>query len=64
MKTTIVYDGKNRPIGRLIESSDGNVRAHDSKMVFLGQYNKSQNRTSDAMNRPFGNGNMARALIH
>lgn len=63
MKTTIVYNGKNQPIGRLIESSDGNIRAHDSKMVFLGQYNKKLNRTTDAMNRTVGNGNVARSLI-
>jgi len=62
MNTTIIFDGQNRPIGKLVESGN-QIRAFNLKGNLLGYYDKSTDRTMNEKNALFSRGNRVTALI-
>jgi len=62
MNTTVIYDGQNRPIGKLVESS-GQIRAFDMKGNLKGYYDIKTNRTMNKNNALFATGNRVSALL-
>lgn len=62
MVTTIVRDGSNRMVGRLVESTR-QIQAYNIKGDFVGYYDKMSDRTMTKNNALHSKGNSVRVLL-
>ena len=56
-------DSRGNIIGRLDETSNGDVNAYNSKGEYLGRYNKTNNNTIDKRGNQISRGDQTQRLI-
>ncbi len=60
--STVVYDGRNIPVGKLVESGN-QIQAYSMTGKLLGYYDKSNDRTMTQKNALHSRGNSVRSLL-